>query len=134
MVWYQTYEDALSGLNPLVSNMPLVHGTTYYAVIIGPNGCPSLPTAVMVTITLGANDFDLTQLSYYPNPTTDLLTISYKEPIVQVEVYDLNGRQVITKEFDSDTVELDLTNLSSGTYMLNVKTKDSSQFVKVVRK
>ena len=134
VVWYQTYEDALSGLNPLVSNMPLVHGTTYYAVIIGPNGCPSLPTAVMVTITLGANDFDLTQLSYYPNPTTDLLTISYKEPIVQVEVYDLNGRQVITKEFDSDTVELDLTNLSSGTYMLNVKTKDSSQFVKVVRK
>lgn len=117
-----------------MSNMPLVHGTTYYAVIIGPNGCPSMPTAVKVTITLGTNDFDLAQLSYYPNPTSDLLTISYNEPIVQVEVYDLNGRQVMTKSFSSDTVEMDLSHLSSGTYMVNVKTKDSSQFVKVVRK
>jgi len=40
----------------------------------------------------------------------------------------------MTKSFSSDTVEMDLSHLSSGTYMVNVKTKDSSQFVKVVRK
>jgi len=134
VVWYLTYDDAMNGVNPLPANMPLVHETTYYAVIIGSNGCPSLPTAVEVTVTLGVNDFDLTQLKYYPNPTSDLLTISYNEPIVKVEVFDLNGRMIMNRDFDKETVELDFSRLSSGTYMLNIKTKDSSQFVKIVRK
>src|SRR5690554_96535 len=134
VVWYLTYEDAMNGVNPLPANMPLVHETTYYAVIIGSNGCPSLPTAVEVTVTLGVNDFDLTQLKYYPNPTSDLLTISYNEPIVKVEVFDLNGRMIMNRDFDKETVELDFSRLSSGTYMLNIKTKDSSQFVKIVKK
>src|SRR5690554_5401906 len=134
VVWYLTYEDAMDGVNPLPANMPLVHETTYYAVIIGSNGCPSLPTAVDVTITLGVNDFDLTQLKYYPNPTSDILTISYSEILTKVEVFDLNGRLIMSKDFDKETVELDFSRLSSGTYMLNIKTKDSSQFVKIVRK
>src|SRR5690606_1268821 len=134
VVWYLTYEDAMNGINPLPANMPLVDETTYYAVIIGSNGCPSLPTAVEVIITVGVNDFDLTQLKYYPNPTSDLLTISYNEPIVKVEVFDLNGRMIMNRDFDKETVELDFSRLSSGTYMLNIKTKDSSQFVKIVRK
>jgi len=134
VVWYVTYEDAINNVNPLPANMPLVHETTYYAVLIGSNGCTSLPTPVYVTITLGVNDFDLTQLNYYPNPTADLLTISYNQPIVKVEVFDLNGRMVMNRDFDKETVELDFSRLSSGTYMLNIKTKDSSQFVKIVRK
>ena len=134
VVWYLTYEDAMNNVNPLPANMPLVHETTYYAVIIGSNGCPSLPTAVEVRITLEVNDFDLTQLKYYPNPTSDLLTISYNEPIVKVEVFDLNGRMIMNRDFDKETVELDFSKLSSGTYMLNIKTKDSSQFVKIIKK
>ena len=134
VVWYLTYEDAMNGVNPLPANMPLVHEATYYAVIIGSNGCASLPTAVDVTITLGVNDFDLAQLKYYPNPTSDLLTISYSESIFKVEVFDLNGRMIMNNDFNDATVELNLSHLSSGTYMLNIKTKDSSQFVKIVKK
>ena len=134
VVWYVTYDDALKGKNPLLQNMPLVNGTTYYAVIIGANGCPSLPTPIEVIIVLGVNDFDLTNLTYYPNPVNDLLTINYIDVITKVEVYDLNGRLVITRNFDNDSIQIDFGGLSSGTYMLNVKTKENSQFIKIIKK
>lgn len=134
VIWYATYNDALKGINPLNQDMPLVNGTTYYAVIIGANGCPSLPTPIETIIVLGVNDFDLSKLKYYPNPVNDLLTITYTDVITNVEVFDLNGRLVINRNFDNETVQLDFSNLSSGTYMLNIKTKENSQFVKIVKK
>ena len=134
VVWYATYDDAMKGINPLAQNMPLVDKTTYYAVIIGANGCPSLPTPIETIIVLGVNDFDLSKLKYYPNPVNDLLTITYTDAITNVEVFDLNGRLVITRNFDNQTVQLDFSNLSAGTYMLNIKTKENSQFVKIVKK
>ncbi|SFN77009.1 Por secretion system C-terminal sorting domain-containing protein [Paenimyroides ummariense] len=134
VVWYATYDDAMKGNNPLSQNMPLVNGTTYYAVIIGANGCPSLPTPIEAIIVLGVNDFDLSKLKYYPNPVSDQLTITYTEAITNVEVFDLNGRMVMKRNFDNETVQLDFSTLSSGTYMLNIKTKENSQFIKIVRK
>jgi hypothetical protein len=103
-------------------------------VIIGANGCPSLPTPIEVLIVLGVNDFDLSKLNYYPNPVNDVLTISYADVITNVEVFDLNGRMVIQRTFDNQTVQLDFSSLSAGTYMLNVKTKENSQFIKIVKK
>lgn len=134
VVWYATYEDAMKGVNPLKQDMPLVHNTTYYAVIIGSNGCPSLPTPVEVIIVLGVNDFDLSKLNYYPNPVSDELTIVYNDIITQVDVYDLNGRLVQTQTFDSETIQINIGSLTSGTYMVNVKTKENSQFIKIVKK
>ncbi len=134
VVWYLTYDDAMNGINALPQNMPLVDGATYYAVIIGANGCPSDPTAIQVIVKLGLNDFDLSRLKYYPNPVSDMLTVHYSEVITKVEVFDLNGRLVMTRNFDKPEVQLDFSALSAGTYMLNIQTKDNSQFVKVVKK
>ena len=134
VVWYLTYDDAVKGINPLPQNMPLVDQTTYYAVIIGANGCASDPTAIQIIVKLGMNDFDLSKLKYYPNPVNDVLTVRYSEVITKVEVFDLNGRLVTTRNFDKPEVQLDFSALSAGTYMLNIKTKDNSQFVKVVKK
>lgn len=134
VVWYATYEDAMKGINPLAQNMPLVDKTTYYAVIIGSNGCPSYPTPIEARIVLGVNNFDLSKLTYYPNPVNDQLTITYSDVITNVEVFNLNGRLVMKNNFDKETVQLDFSRLSAGTYMLNIKTKENSQFIKIVKK
>jgi len=134
VVWYATYHDAMVDNNKLAGNMPLVNGTTYYGVIIGSNGCPSLPTTVSVNITLGTNDFDLANLNYYPNPVQDLLTITYSEEITNVQVFDLNGRILINQKFNKKTISLDFSSLKSGMYILNLKTKNSSQSVKVTKR
>ena len=134
VIWYISEDDALNNTNPLQNNMPLTNGQVYYAVVVGPNGCTSLPTAVTVTIVLGLNDLDLASLKYYPNPADSELTVSYKEPIRSIEIYDILGKQIKVQKFETNEVRLDVSRLSSGTYMLKVQTDSGSQFVKVVKK
>ncbi len=134
VAWFASYNDAVNNENQLPSYHPLEDGKTYYGVIVGPNGCTSLPTAVKVQITLGTNDLDLAALRYYPNPTDSELTVSYKDAIKQIEVYDILGKQVKTQAFDSKEVRLNVSNLAAGTYMVKVKTDAGSQFIKIVKR
>lgn len=134
VVWYITYEDARTGTNPLPSEIPLLNGQTYYAVIIGTNGCASFPTAVTVDITLSVNDFDMSDLRYYPNPTADILYIQYKEIIDRVIVYSLSGQKVITKQGGTKEIQLDMSALSAGNYLIELHSQNHTQIIKVVRK
>ena len=133
VVWFESYNDAVNNSNPLPFNHPLQDGKTYYGVIIGQGGCSSLPFAVKVKISLGLNDLDLASLKYYPNPVNSELTVTYKDPIKLIEVYDLLGKQVKVQKFDSTDVRLDVSSLSSGTYMMRVQTDSGSQFIKVIK-
>ena len=132
--WFNSSNDALNNANQLPSYIALQNNKTYYAVVEGPNGCTSLPTAVTVTIVLGLNDLDLASLKYYPNPADSELTVSYKEPIRSIEIYDILGKQIKVQKFETNEVRLDVSRLSSGTYMLKVQTDSGSEFVKVVKK
>src|SRR5690554_3679018 len=133
--WFSTEQDALTHNNQLPSNAPLIDYKKYYGVVVGANNCVSFPLEVTARILTVSNDsFDLTQLSYYPNPTEDVLNISYVEAITQVEVYSISGQKVLSQDFDSKDVKIDLTGVSSGTYMVKIATETASQYVKVVRK
>ena len=134
VVWFESYNDAINNVNPLHGTHPLQNDKTYYGVIIGQGQCASLPFQVTVKIVLGLNDLDLTSLKYYPNPVETELTVSYKAPINSLEVYDLTGKLIKTQAFDSNDVRLDVSSLSSGTYMIKVHTSVGSQFIKIVKK
>ncbi|RRJ92439.1 T9SS C-terminal target domain-containing protein [Paenimyroides tangerinum] len=134
VVWYMTQQNAQNGVNPLVQGMPLVNGTTYYGVIIGTNGCPSLPFALTVDVYLSDDKFVKEDLKYYPNPVEDILNVTYSERILQIEVFDLLGKRVKVKSTDDKEVNIDLSDLASGTYMIQLKTESKQQFIKVVKK
>src|SRR5690554_682762 len=134
VLWFGNQLDAGSLSNPLAANTPLVDKAKYYGVLVGGGNCASLPTEVEVVINLSTQGLDLTALSYYPNPTEDILNISYAEAITQVEVYSISGQKVLSQEFDSKDVKIDLTGVASGTYMVKIATETASQYVKVVRK
>ncbi|WP_177765511.1 T9SS type A sorting domain-containing protein [Flavobacterium sp. I3-2] len=133
-VWYITENDAITSTNPLSPNMPLVNGTTYYAVNIGTNGCPSLPFAVTVDVYLSNDAFEMDKLKYYPNPVNDKLNIVYFENIIQVDVFDLTGRNVKSVFTSSQNIEVDLSDLSTATYMIQLKTESKQQFIKIIKK
>lgn len=134
VTWYISAEDAANGVNPLVQGMPLVNGTTYYGVIIGTNNCPSLPFVLTVDVYLSDKGFVKNELKYYPNPVEDIFNITYSERILQIEVFDLLGKRVKVKSTDDKEVNIDLSDLASGTYMIQLKTESKQQFIKVVKK
>src|SRR5690606_2308893 len=132
--WYASYDDAIRQTNELPKATPVQDQTTYYGILIGSNGCGSLPLAVEVTVSLGVQELDLAQLSYYPNPADSELNISYIEEINKVEVFTITGQKVLVKEFNSNEVKVDLSGLSSATYMVRIQTEKASQFIKIIKK
>lgn len=64
-------------------------------------------------------------ISVYPNPTTGELSVkSEKLKIKNIQVFDMAGRLLQTTEnIDSAEFHIDLTNLSSGIYFVNINGK-----------
>ena len=62
--------------------------------------------------------------SLYPNPVDDWLTIPCNRENTRVEIYDLKGTRLFSKELsDKDTFRLNVSFLNAGTYMVNVDGK-----------
>lgn len=134
IIWYISEQDALTNTNPLLPNMPIVSGTTYYGVLVNANGCRSNVIGVTINLYLGLNDLDISRLKVYPNPTSDIVNITYKETIDKIEVYSINGQKVLENSYPNTEVSVDLTQLSSGTYFIKVYVGQNNQLIKVVRK
>lgn len=133
VTWYPTSADAIANTNALSSTTTLVNNTTYYATQTIA-GCPSSPIAVVVTVTLRNNSFDMSSLNYYPNPVIDVVTISYSEAISSIEVYNLVGQMVKTLQPNSTTTQLDMSNLPTATYLVKVTSEGKTANIKIVKK
>ncbi len=84
-----------------------------------------------VTSSLALGDFNRAALSYN-NPVSDILTIDYPNVITAVALYNLIGQQVQVNA-SADLKQLDMTNLSSGTYIVKLTSDGVSQSVKVLK-
>ena len=132
IIWY----DAPSAGNIVPNSALLVSGTTYYASqTIG--SCEST-TRTAVTMILGGclgnNEFEISKLKVYPNPTIDILNISYTEPISRVEVFNMIGQRVFSVESNSNEVQMNMTRYASGTYLIKVSIDDITKTVKIIKK
>ncbi|MFO7701881.1 MAG: T9SS type A sorting domain-containing protein, partial [Psychroflexus maritimus] len=72
------------------------------------------------------------EFSTYPNPVVGQLSIDSNQPITQVEIFDIKGKQVYMQR-GMDIQNLNFSNYPSGVYMLKMETESSSQIVKIVR-
>lgn len=68
---------------------------------------------------------DVSGLTIYPNPTTDLLTVRFDLDLqgdVDAEVMDLSGRRMLLRRLRSEdgAAELDIRGLAAGNYMLRL--------------
>ena len=72
-------------------------------------------------------------LSYYSNPVGNRLRLESPYDIQSLSVYDLAGREVLTKNPHKQKLTLDTYSLSSGVYMLNVQTAEGEQTIKLVK-
>ena len=85
----------------------------------------------ILDIPVGIEDVDESTLAIFPNPVKDVLTINYDKAISQIDVYDVNGKLVKTITTVGSTVNV--SDLSSGVYMLNLQTEDGLVVKKIVK-
>jgi hypothetical protein len=71
------------------------------------------------------------QVAIYPNPTTDYINVKAKYGIINTEIYDATGRKV-SSQFNTDKV--DVRNLQTGNYIINIETKEGKTSGKFIKK
>jgi hypothetical protein len=133
LAWYASEDDAIDNLNQLAAGTQLVNGTTYYVVSTSATGCRSAAFAVTVTVTLSNDSFDLAGLQLYPNPVNSLLNVEYTDTITAIEVFNIVGQKVTSKNVNALSTTVDMSNLAAGTYFVKVQVANAARTIKVVK-
>jgi hypothetical protein len=92
-------------------------------------------TEAVVTVEDCSNINELSNgnLDIYPNPNNGLFTISNSEDIVEVTITDVHGKIVQSiNEINLNKIDIDLTNLERGMYMVNVETSNGTVIESVI--
>ncbi len=74
--------------------------------------------------------------SVYPNPATNVVNIksSVNTSIQTVSITDLNGRTVKTNTVSGNEAQINISDLASGVYMMNISSDQGSVTKKIVKK
>jgi hypothetical protein len=87
------------------------------------------------SVLLGTNDFLASNLSIYPNPTKNIINISntLNAVVDNVILTDLNGRVVKSQKINATEGQVNISDLATGIYMMNVTTNQGSVTKKIVK-
>ena len=120
--------------NSILALTGLTTGNNYYIQVdrwgTASNGSFGL---VITDNNLATQSFDNASFSYYPNPVKDVLNLSYNKNISKVAVYNLVGQEVVTKSINANQSQIDMSNLSRGTYLVKVTADNQVKTIKVIK-
>jgi len=128
-IWYATNTSTVA--IPLTTQTVL--NTNYYVSQIV-NGCegPRLQVTAFGSC-LGKEEFDLASFSYYPNPTSDVVNISYSQDLTNVKVFNVIGQQLFSKEVNASSTQIDMSAYANGAYFIQVSTENAMKTVRVIK-
>ena len=83
--------------------------------------------------TLSVSDFDRNALAVYPNPTTNVLNIDYRSNLTGITVYNSIGQEVLRRNTEASQLQLDLSKLTSGIYIVKLASEEGQHSFRVVK-
>ena len=128
-------------VSTILENAGVLDGDTvtlYHRVLSsdGSVSTPSTPFTITITRdnTLSVNDFESeVNFSTYPNPAIDVVNIrngSNQSFNVNIEMYDVTGKRVYSNtNVLNNTLQINVSSLETGMYLLNITNKDSNTSV-----
>ena len=87
-----------------------------------------------VPLNLGLEENELINLLVFPNPATNRIHINSDEVISKVEVYQLSGELALEQTANATALEIDLTALNTGMYLVKVTGQNGAVSVKRITK
>ena len=74
---------------------------------------------------MSLNNYNQHKLSVFHNPTSNYLDVMIEgdQSIYLIELFDMQGRKVLSQQLLGDINRLDIQHLERGTYMLKIYSK-----------
>lgn len=82
---------------------------------------------------LNNNSFEFSQLKVYPNPTSTILSLENAEVISKVEISNISGQLLYSKNIDIKKVTLDFSIYNTGVYFVKIVANDKNKTIKIIK-
>lgn len=89
--------------------------------------------SLRATDVLGTQTFESSILNVYPNPVSDVVHIDGNTLVKKVKIFNLLGQLVVEKGMNSQTNAIDLSQLNTGTYLLEMETELGIKKQKIIK-
>lgn len=146
-------EFLFEGINlPGTTNEPLSHGYVSYkvkstaSIAVGnviPNtasiyfdyNAPITTNIASTTVVnnLANENFAFSNLTFYPNPVKNSLSISNTLTIDTIEITSILGQKMMVKKINELQAEIDLSSFSNGVYFVKVTSEEQEKTLKIVK-
>lgn len=84
---------------------------------------------------LAVNDITKSNIKSYPNPVKDVFNIEAQGKIKSVKVFDVTGKQLLTKDLNETKSQIDFSRFNAGVYVVTTQLEDgSTTSTKVIKK
>jgi uncharacterized protein (TIGR03790 family) len=91
-------------------------------------------TTIKIDNTLNLAKNENTIFRVFPNPSAEILTIISEKKIDEINMIDLNGKQLTVKtNYINNYVQINLNELEQGSYILNLKINGENYFEKITK-
>ena len=107
-----------------------VAGQAYYVYVT--NG--AITDIVIGGVNLGVSDNVIDGFNFYPNPASDAIILSALDNIETVVIYNILGQKVIDLNVDATNIQVNVSSLSTGTYIMKVSVNGQIGTYKVLKK
>ena len=128
----ENYEWSTGEISTSIIVSP-VDSTTYSVVGTNSYGC-SDTDAVTVFGGIGVDEHQVTSsVTIFPNPVRDKLFVRASSPVCKMEIFTVLGTLVCERSNGSETMEIDVQNLSSGLYFVRLLTENEVVTVRFIK-
>jgi hypothetical protein len=97
-------------------------------------GCEYKSEDVIIDLT-SLIDFEMTNIEMYPNPAYSYVELSLENinsSEVNLSVFDLQGREILSDSFNSDRFRLDISQINRGTYLVVLEFESVTKTVRLL--
>ena len=89
---------------------------------------------IIQTTTAGTENYNIIDVSIYPNPTGSLWNFTTGNSIITlVEVFNLLGKRVLSQKNNSINIAISAEGLTSGIYMARITTEKGNKSMKLIK-
>jgi hypothetical protein len=95
----------------------------------------NFPDAIVINCdsVLGTADANSENVSLYPNPTKDFVTIKSDKEIQNIAIYDAQGKLINNMKLDYKSQKINISKLPNGVYYFKVKTLEKELTKRVIK-
>jgi len=107
----------------------------YIDTILNANQCDSIITINLTVEYTGINELEKTEVSIYPNPTSEILSISGLEKLNGIYGYKIASISgTVISEIKGQSKHVNVSGLSKGIYFLNIMHEEGIETVQFIKK